>query len=225
MLSSLATAAIGVLFWLLAAHFYSPAVVGRDSVAVSTLMFMGGVAQLNLASALIRFIPPAGRSVRRLVVCVYALSAAICAGLAIVFLLLVGHLVPSLAYLRTDRWLPMWWVLSSVAWAIFVLEDGALTGLRRAPIVPIENAGFSLLKAAIVIPFAAIFPAIGIFIAWTLATIVTILPTNIYLFGRAIPLAQRRSPSAACRCGRSSSSRATTSSARSSGSSRRRCCR
>ena len=69
----------GVLYWLLAAHYYSPHVLGLNSAAISAMMFLAGVSQLNLMSALMRFIPVAGRqhdAVRALVVPAFALCVA-----------------------------------------------------------------------------------------------------------------------------------------------------
>jgi O-antigen/teichoic acid export membrane protein len=182
----LIASAIGLAFWVLAAHHYSMAVVGRNSVAVLVLMFIGGAAQLNLASALVRFLPGAGRRTSRLVASTYAVSAAVAIVLATGFLLLVPHVVPELNFLVANRWLAVWFVLSSAVWAVFVLEDGALTGLRRTPWVPVENAGFSILKVVLVIPLAVVSGA-GIVVSWTVAAICTVIPTNLLLFGRAIP--------------------------------------
>jgi O-antigen/teichoic acid export membrane protein len=184
--SAFIASAIGLGFWVLAAHHYSMAEVGRNSVAVLVLMFIGGAAQLNLASALVRFLPGAGQKASGLVASTYAVSAAVAVVLATGFLLLVPYVVPELNFLVDNRWLAVWFVLSSAIWAVFVLEDGALTGLRRTPWVPVENAGFSILKVVLVIPLAVVSGA-GIVVAWTVAAICTVIPTNVLLFGRAIP--------------------------------------
>lgn len=54
-LHSTVTAALGVAFWLLAARKYSPAAVGRSFTALSAMMFLAGVAQLNLTSSGVYF--------------------------------------------------------------------------------------------------------------------------------------------------------------------------
>ncbi len=193
-LSSVVTSGVGMLFWLLAAHRYSQATLGRNAVAISTLTFLGGVAQLNLAGALVRFIPTSGRRVLRFVVATYGVSIAVSLALSATFLALIPLVAPSLGFLRASWPLAAWWAVASATWSVFVLEDGALTGLRRSPWVPVENAGFSLLKAGLVAPLAALSPGAGIFLAWTLASLVTIVPTNLYLFGRAIPARLRAGP-------------------------------
>jgi len=191
--SAVIASAIGLGFWVLAAHHYPMAVVGRNSVAVLVLMFIGGAAQLNLASALVCFLPRAGRRTSGFVASTYAVSATVAVLLAIVFLVLVPHMVPALDFLVANSWLALWFILSAAVWAVFVLEDGALTGLRRTPWVPVENAGFSILKATTVAPLASIVPGAGIVVSWTLAAICTVIPTNCFLFGRAIPRHVRQS--------------------------------
>jgi hypothetical protein len=57
-----ATTAIGVAYWAVAAHFYDQQVVGRTAGLVSALILVSNFAQLNLTTALPRFIPKAGRS-------------------------------------------------------------------------------------------------------------------------------------------------------------------
>lgn len=192
-LSSVTTTGIGLLYWVIAAHRSAPATLGRNTAAISALMFLGGVAQLNLLSALTRFVQPAGASTTRLVRGIYLLSASVAVVLGVSFLVLIPHVDPSLGFLTADRRLAAWFVLSTAVWAIFVLEDGVLTGLRRAVWVPVENTGYALLKCAMVIPLAASLFS-GVFLSWTAATLLTIIPTNLYLFRRAIPRHERNSP-------------------------------
>jgi O-antigen/teichoic acid export membrane protein len=166
-------------------------VVGRNVVAINALTSIGAVAQLNLQSTLIRFVQPAGRHTRRLVVGIYLVSAAVAVVLAGAFLLLLPHIAPQLAFLRDSPGMVTWFVASAAIWSIMILEDGVLTGLRKTPWVPVENAGFSLLKVGIIVPFVALFPVAGIYMSWTVAALATVVPTNIYLFARAISQHQR----------------------------------
>ena len=190
---SLATAAIGVVFWIVAAHRYAPEFVGRNSVAISTFTFIGAISQLNLVIALTRFVPAAGDRSRRLVAGAYAISAAIAGTLAFGFLVIVTHVEPRLDFLVRNRLLAFSFVGVTAIWTIFVMEDGVLTGLRRTGAVPIENAGFAIVKVALLLPLAGLVPNAGIFLAWTIATVATVIPTNGYIFGRALPHHERTS--------------------------------
>lgn len=193
-LSAILSSAIGFVFWLLAAHRYPPAVVGADAVAISALQLVGGVAQLNLTSGMIRFLPIAGAHRQRFIVGAYALSSGIALVLGIGFVVVAPVLAAGLRIALDGPGVAAIWVLATAAWSIFALEDGALTGLRHARWVPIENAGHGLLKAVLVVPLALVAPQAGIFLAWGVATLATILVTNVFLFGRAVPAEQQRAP-------------------------------
>src|SRR5260221_11418977 len=86
-LSSTVTSGLGVLYWVLAAHNYSTEAVGMNSAAISTMMFLAGVSQLNLTSALMRFLPGAGKATFRLVIYTYLISVVIAGVVSFVFML------------------------------------------------------------------------------------------------------------------------------------------
>jgi O-antigen/teichoic acid export membrane protein len=185
---------IGVAFWVVAARSFPAATVGRNSAAISVTTFLAGIAELNLMSALVRFLPTSGRRSVRFILTIYAASAAIAVLLGIGFLLLVAQIEPQLGYLRSSPAMAAWFVLSVATGAIFVLQDSALTGVRAAPFVPVENVAFSLVKLAIMIPIMRLLPVAGIYVAWTFAFLLAVIPTNAYLFGRAIPRHIRERP-------------------------------
>ena len=86
-LSNGLTSAVGLAYWVLAARLFPPAAVGVNSVAISTMMLLGGVAQLNMTYALLRFVPVAGRVARRLVVGGYLVGGGAAALVGAVFAL------------------------------------------------------------------------------------------------------------------------------------------
>jgi len=193
-LSSSLTQFIGVFYWVVAARVYPVAVVGRNSVALNLMLFLAAVAELNLMTTLIRFLPTSGSRSRRLILTIYAASAAIAAVIGLGFLFLIPRIEPQLGFLRSSPFLTMWFVVSVVTGAIFVLQDAALTGVRAAPFVSIENATFSVLKLGLLVPLARLMPASGIFVSWTIGIVIIVIPTNGFLFLRAIPRHLRSHP-------------------------------
>ncbi len=192
-LSSLSTSGIGVLYWIIAAHKYSAYAIGLNSAALSAMMFLAGVAELNLMSALIRFIPVARGSTTRLVALSYLVSLAVGALTSFVFLKWISFWSPTLEFLAADKNMSLWFIISTMLWCIFVLQDSVLTGLKKATWVPVENVVFSLTKIALMIAFAITIPAIGIFASWSFALIVAVLPTNYFIFRLLIPVHERES--------------------------------
>jgi O-antigen/teichoic acid export membrane protein len=182
MLSAGVTSGLGLLYWVLAAHFYPPRVVGLNSEMISAMLFLSGVAQLNLSGAFTRFIPRAAGTTGRLIG--YSYLAATIAALVVagIFLLGVGVWAPSLAFLRSNLPFGLWFVVATTAWGIFALQDMALTGMRQAAWVPIENTLFGLVKIALLIAVAGLSPAFGIFASWTVPTVASLLPVNLLIF-------------------------------------------
>src|SRR4029078_9627718 len=81
------TSGLGFIYWILAGRLYSPATVGRNAAVISALVFLSGLAQLNLRPVLGRFVPVAGRSPARFVLLAYGATATVAFAAASVYLL------------------------------------------------------------------------------------------------------------------------------------------
>jgi O-antigen/teichoic acid export membrane protein len=175
---------LGLGFWALATRLHSAADVGRASAAVSALILLGTISQLNLPNVFLRFLPGAGAQSARFIgrgyVVVVALGLA--AGLAYVLTGLgSGVLLPG--------WVERAVLVASVALcAIFALQDGALTALRLTWWVPIENTSFAVAKLAL-LPALVFLPAtLAILVAWMTPVAIAVLVVNGLLFRRVLPL-------------------------------------
>ncbi|MGW2395234.1 lipopolysaccharide biosynthesis protein [Kitasatospora sp. NPDC001664] len=184
--SSLLTAGLGGLFWLLASAWYGPAAVGRGYAALAAAALLSGIGQFNLGDVLMRFVPTAGRHTRRLLLRCYAVSSAATVLAAGAFLLLVPVLAPELGFLRAPLTAAAF-LAAAAGYTLFVLQDGALTGLRRPGWVLGENALFAVAKTALLGACVLLLPGSGILPAWSVALLISLLVTNAYLFRRAVP--------------------------------------
>lgn len=187
MIGSAATSALGVVYWALAARYYSPEIVGLSSAVISAMMLLAGIAVLSLPGALVRFIPQAGHNTGRFISTTYVVSMGMALILAPLFCLTAGMWSAQLAFLRDEpRWLAAF-VIATVTWCIFSLQDSALTGLRQAIWIPVENTIFSVAKIGLLLLLAGPIPQWGLFAAWTIPVIVALVPINYLLFRRWIP--------------------------------------
>ncbi|MFJ3789813.1 lipopolysaccharide biosynthesis protein [Kitasatospora sp. NPDC090091] len=184
--SSIVAAGLGAFFWILATRYYSVETVGRSYAALSAAMFLATLGSLNLGDALVRFVPAAGRHTRRLVLWCYAVSAGCSALVAVGFLLLIPVVAPNLRFLHSPV-LTVSFVAATAGYAIFVLQDGALTGTRRTGWVLGENAVFAVAKSLLLAGCAALAVGTGILVAWAVAMVVSIALANVVLFRRAVP--------------------------------------
>ncbi|MFJ9604819.1 lipopolysaccharide biosynthesis protein [Kitasatospora sp. NPDC101176] len=194
--SSLLTSAFGALYWALAAHWYDAATVGRNVAAVSAMMFLGGIGQLNLANAMVRFVPSAGRRAGRLVGLAYAVASSVTLVLAAGFVLLIPWLSPGLDFLHS--WgLGLFFAVATAGYAVFNLQDGVLTGLRRADWVALENGLFAVEKIGLLAVLVAFGAENGILVSWMAGLALALVVTNAFVFRRALPRHQRAAPQAA----------------------------
>ncbi|MGH2345974.1 MAG: lipopolysaccharide biosynthesis protein, partial [Chloroflexota bacterium] len=115
--------------------------------------------------------------------------------ISLVFFRGLDFWAPALEEFGSTRFLAGWFIVSTMAWSVFSLQDYALTGLRQAVWVPIENAGFSVAKITLLVGFARAFPHYGLFASWTIGMALTLLPVNALIFRRLIPRHMAQAPS------------------------------
>lgn len=183
-ISSVATSGLGIVYWLFAARLYSPELVGKNSAAIAALLFISGVSGLYLDGALIRFIPRSGKATGRLIGYAYLISGLTAVLVGTLFLLGIQIWAPALAFLKTDIWLFLAFVFGTMTICIFSEQDGALTGLRQAGWVPVENSIYAIAKIALLVIFSKIIPQYGIFASWTLPAGVMVALVSLLIFRR-----------------------------------------
>ncbi|MFC9684714.1 lipopolysaccharide biosynthesis protein, partial [Streptomyces sp. NPDC056948] len=186
MLSTGVSAVLGLGFWLVAARYYSEEAVGQGSAAIAAMRLLASITATTMIGAVVRFVPRAGRETGRLVWGTYVASSLIVALAAAVFLLTLDAWGASYAPLGTP-FAGAVFVAACVAWALLTLQDGVLTGLRKAEWVPAGNAVFSVGKLALLAVFAGTLPVLGIFVSWAVAIAFSTLPLGWLIFRKLIP--------------------------------------
>jgi O-antigen/teichoic acid export membrane protein/LysM repeat protein len=186
MLSAAATSSLGVVYWMLATRYYSAEVVGLNSAVISAMLLVAGVAQLSLASVITRFLPRAGHATGRLVCGAYALTLTVAALASLLFVLGVRLWSPALAFLGASPLFTLWFVLATMAWCIFTLQDSVLAAMKQAGWVPIENTSFAVAKIMLLL-FAWPVARYGIFASWTIPGAAVLLPISYLIFRRLLP--------------------------------------
>jgi GT2 family glycosyltransferase/O-antigen/teichoic acid export membrane protein len=189
------TSVLGFAYWALAARRYLPEEVGRSAAAISTMVLLSGIAQLNLMSGLTRFLPIAGSRTRVLVLTAYAATVGLATLVCIAFFAVTQK---DLLGLDGPGWVgPAWFLLAVLAWGVFTLQDSVLTGLGKAVWIPVENGAFAVVKIVLLLALASRWQQGGIFASWTIPVAVSLLPVNVFIFRRLIPGRRRRAAAAA----------------------------
>lgn len=186
-INSAITAGLGVVFWALAARSYSTETVGLNSAAISTMISLSFLSQLNMTNAMNRFLPTAGQMTSRMILIAYAICAALAFVVSGIFILGLELWTPALSILKESPWISIGFVASTVIWTIFAIQDGILVGLRQATWIPVENTIFALAKLGLLVPLVAFFPEHGVYIAWTIPTLFLVVPANLFIFWYLVP--------------------------------------
>lgn len=186
MANTVVTGVLGMGYWLLAAHFYSPEEFGRGQAVITAMRLFASLTALGFVGALARFLPVAGRRTPELILRGYGLAAATGGVAALGFLLTLpmwGKTYSVLAGFGPG----LFFLASVVVWAVFTLQDVVLTGLRRAPFVPLNNLVFGLVKMGLLVALAGALPSGGVFTSWVIPTALALIPVNWLIFGVVVP--------------------------------------
>jgi O-antigen/teichoic acid export membrane protein len=181
-LNSGLTAAAGFGYWVIAGRRYSAEAVGEAGAIISALTLVSAVGQLNLSGTLMRFLPGAGRrSAVRLIGSAYALAIGLTSLLSILAMILLRN-----SDLANGRLSAPQVVIAAAAWAMFSLQDSVLVGLRKAPLVPIENIAFGIAKIVLLIGFVD-RTSTSLVLSWALPLLALIPVINWLVFRRFLP--------------------------------------
>lgn len=178
---------LGLLYWVLAARTFPDAAVGRGNALISLMMLVSTFTQLNWSGALIRFLPRAGRSARQMLLTAYLMATGLAAVAAAAVMAYCHFARAPDDPLYVSAGLAVWFVVATVAWSVFNLQDAALTGMRSAVWVPLENGLYGLVKLVLLVVVARTSLSDGVFASWTIPVIALLVPVNLLLFRRILP--------------------------------------
>jgi len=176
---------LGFAYWVLAARLYPATAVGLGAGAISAMTLVSSMGWVGLQFVLLRYVPVASRAQARLVRVCYAAAIAIALVATAIFLAGFARLA-GLGILTESPLTIVLFSLSIIFWVLFSLQDPVLIGLRRAGWVPVENATFGAIKAALLVALAASASAWAILGAWVLGLVGLVVVINVALFGRLL---------------------------------------
>ena len=186
-LNSGITSILGIVYWIAVARRYDRGDLADSAAVISTMLTLGGIAQMNLGFSMGALLPRAGRRAGRLLVDMY-LSVAIFSLAVYAFFIVAVR--PHLGYFDRVVSSPFAIVALGLAFAvynIFVLQDSALAALGSATVVPFENAVFGGAKLLFVVALAGAIPHQGVIVSWTVPAVLLVIPISWYIYRRALP--------------------------------------
>jgi O-antigen/teichoic acid export membrane protein len=187
MLNTIVNSGLGLLYWIVAARTSTPDDVGRGNALISLMLLVSILTQADFGQALIRFLPRAGAGTRRLVLMSYGVAVGLALLGATVAMAWCHLLLDAADPLHVSLPFACWFVVSTVAWSVFSLQDSALTGLRASVWIPLENAVYGVVKLGLLVVVARTSLSDGVFTSWTLPVLALLVPVNLLLFRRLVP--------------------------------------
>jgi len=182
--STAITSGLGFCFWLLAAHLFPVNAVGVASAAVSSMQLAAVAGLAGMGTLMIAELAD-GRAPAGLVS-----AAAICAGLTsaavgLGYLLLESVASVDLGFADRGVWGPIVYLAGVAATSAAFVIDQASIGIQRGDLQLARNTVFSVVKLALlpaVVVLAARDAALGIYAAWFLGGVVSLLTLRAHLW-------------------------------------------
>ena len=185
MLNTVLSGALGFAFWILAARLYSTERVGVNSALIAVMVTVSTLSQVNIGSVFTRFLPESTRPAG-FVLLGYGIAGALSLVVATAVALIAPRVAQGLSILGSNHLITVIWIIAVGLWSIFALQDAALSALRFARWVPVENTAFGILKIVALVALAAVGAGQGMLIAWVLPMAILVLPVNLIIFRRAV---------------------------------------
>jgi O-antigen/teichoic acid export membrane protein len=179
-------AAMGFIFWTVAARFYSTSDVGTISAAIAAMGLLGSLSNLGLGVGVVRFLPRDDKQAAPLINFSLTIVLMVSAISAIIFLLGAEFWSPGLTAFRQEPGRFILFILFTVFTAIVTVADGIFVARRRAGFTMARGLSMNVIKVILVIAFIGASQSYGIFTAWGSALSISLLLGLFFFLPRVI---------------------------------------
>ena len=174
LINTVATSAIGFVFWALAARRYPAAAVGVFASVTSGVGLLAAIAALGLSNTTMRRVAGAVNP-RELVTVAVAAIATVGAALCLITVVLLGPVLPAALHLQQHGRMAFLVTALVVVTAVSSTLDACLVGIRASHVVLVKNLVGSLAKVAALVLLTALGSS-GLLVAYGLGlTLATVL--------------------------------------------------
>jgi O-antigen/teichoic acid export membrane protein len=176
--TAVVTSGFGVVFWWLAAHYFSKDTVGVASASTSAMTLLGFMATLGFGTLLMGDLPRRRERRPHLVVATLIVSGLAGSFLGVGFGLIAPVVSSNFDPIRSDPLALAFFAAGVGLTALTYVLDQALIGLLRGGLQLSRNVVFSVVKLLVLVPVAALVTNAGpqwIYGAWTLGIAVSLV--------------------------------------------------
>jgi O-antigen/teichoic acid export membrane protein len=172
------TSLLGAAFWLLAARHFSQYAVGVSGAAVSAMTLLGFAATLGLGTVLMGELPRRETRAHGLLNASLWAVGAVGAALGVGFAAIAPFFSSGFDPLRQGPLAILIFAFGVALTALTLVLDQALIGLLRGALQLLRNVVFSAVKLLLLLVVAALsatYGGMGIYTAWALGALVSLL--------------------------------------------------
>jgi O-antigen/teichoic acid export membrane protein len=182
--TTVATAALGFVFWMVVTRCYASEEVGLASTIISAMNLLAMLSLLGFNVALIRFLPNANEKKDTINSC-FTLSLIAALVISAIFLSGLRFWSPKLIFLKQHLLFAALFIAFTGVWVATTLLNSIFISNRMSKYVLLKESIFGASKIPIPI-FLVSFGAFGVFFAWGIGSVVAFIVGVIFLF-RIIP--------------------------------------
>ena len=159
----------GFASWLIAARIMPQASVGYASAFVSAFLLVAGVAQLNLDSSMMLWMPKSGKKAPTLYWRSHAVIIPACGVVALLYV----ALIPSIAHDGTYDGGPTalgiaLFTAAAIGWGLWGVHDFSLIAVGRPWWAPYRNIAFAVVRIGLLVALGASLGSFGIVLSWVI---------------------------------------------------------
>lgn len=180
--NQLLSAALGLVYWAVAARLFAPPEIGLASSTISGIMLLGMVSELGIKAALTRYTAQVGASFRGFVIACYSLN--VLAGVAVWAVLSISGLITYMIPHIGENRLPL--LAAIVISTLFYVQDGVLAAWRKTWIVLIEGLLYNLVKLVLLLALARFGANDPIVLSWFAPMPFFLAAVSLIVFNRSL---------------------------------------
>ena len=182
LINTVATSAIGFVFWALAARRYPAAAVGVFASVTSGVGLLAAIAALGLSNTTMRRVAGAVNP-RELVTVAVTAIATVGAALCLITVVLLGPVLPAALHLQQHGRMAFLVTVLVVVTAVSSTLDACLVGIRASHVVLVKNLVGSLAKVAALVLLTALGSS-GLLVAYGLGLTLATMLSGVALYRR-----------------------------------------
>ena len=184
MLNTVIGSALGFVFWMVVARFYSVQEVGFATAIFSAIGLVGIFSRLGFGATLIRYLPNETDKNGLINSCL-TIMGLFSIALAIIFIVGLDLWSPALLFIRNSMIFSLSFIAVTCISAGLILNN-VFIAFRRADFSFCQNTMVSALKILLVI-FLTSFGVMGIFASWSIAISISFLISIFFLLPKIQP--------------------------------------